>query len=154
MNVTVVFFLVMYYVVLLGIGFWAMRRGASKDLEGYLLGGRNVGPMVTNRTPIMASVKATAFLADIASLRNMAANMMAKTTVVWLSTAAMDALVYLKPAIQKIFARYAPRIEPGKHVHRGHRGGDSSPHEEGGTGQGVHSRRPDSGVRIHENHHA
>ena len=43
MNTTVLVFLVLYYVVVLGIGMWAMRRGASDDLEGYLLGGRTSG---------------------------------------------------------------------------------------------------------------
>ena len=46
-NLTVITFLVLYYVVVLGIGIWAMRRGGSEDLEGFLLGGRNVGPLVT-----------------------------------------------------------------------------------------------------------
>jgi len=47
---TVIFFLVLYYVVVLGIGYWAMQRGSSKDLEGYLLGGRQVGPIATALT--------------------------------------------------------------------------------------------------------
>ena len=50
MNTTVILFLVFYYVVVIGIGVWSMRRGATEDLEGYLLGGRNVGPMVTALT--------------------------------------------------------------------------------------------------------
>ena len=50
MNTTVILFLVLYYVVVVGIGVWSMRRGASDDLEGYLLGGRNVGPLVTALT--------------------------------------------------------------------------------------------------------
>ena len=50
MNTTVVVFLVLYYVVVLGIGYWAMGRGAGKDLEGYLLGGRKVGPATTALT--------------------------------------------------------------------------------------------------------
>ena len=37
-------------VIVLGIGIWAMRRGASDDLAGYLLGGRDVGPLVTALT--------------------------------------------------------------------------------------------------------
>lgn len=50
MNTTVVVFLILYYVVVLGIGYWAMGRGAGKDLEGYLLGGRKVGPATTALT--------------------------------------------------------------------------------------------------------
>ena len=50
MNTTVILFLVLYYAVMVCIGIWAMRRGASDDLEGYLLGGRNVGPLVTALT--------------------------------------------------------------------------------------------------------
>jgi len=49
-NATVVAFLVLYYVVVLGIGFWVMGRGAGEDLEGYLLGGRKVGPATTALT--------------------------------------------------------------------------------------------------------
>ncbi len=50
MSGTVVLFLVLYYVIVLGIGYWALRRGGSEDLEGYLLGGRQVGPMATALT--------------------------------------------------------------------------------------------------------
>ena len=50
MNLTVVVFLVLYYVVVLGIGYWAMGRGAGKDLESYLLGGRQVGAATTALT--------------------------------------------------------------------------------------------------------
>jgi sodium/proline symporter len=50
MSGTVIFFLVAYYVVVLGIGYWAMQRGGAEDLEGYLLGGRQVGPMATALT--------------------------------------------------------------------------------------------------------
>ena len=50
MSVTVILFLVAYYVVVLGIGFWAQRRGAGDSLEGYLLGGRQVGPATTALT--------------------------------------------------------------------------------------------------------
>ncbi len=62
MNTTVVSFLVLYYVVVLGIGFWAMRRGASDDLEGYLLGGRDVGPLVTALTLQSTSMSGYMFL--------------------------------------------------------------------------------------------
>lgn len=40
----------LYFLVLVGIGVFATRRGAGKSLEGYLLGGRNVGPLVTGLT--------------------------------------------------------------------------------------------------------
>ena len=50
MNATVVVFLVGYYLVVLGIGYWAMGRGAGKDLESYLLGGRKVGAATTALT--------------------------------------------------------------------------------------------------------
>lgn len=39
-------FLVVYFLAMAGIGFWAMKRGQS-DSEGYLLGGRSLGPGVT-----------------------------------------------------------------------------------------------------------
>ena len=50
MNTTVLVFLVLYYVAVLGIGYWAMGRGAGEDLEGYLLGGRKVGAATTALT--------------------------------------------------------------------------------------------------------
>ena len=50
MNTTVVTFLLLYYAVLLGIGYLATRRGAGDTLEGYLLGGRQVGPLTTALT--------------------------------------------------------------------------------------------------------
>ena len=62
MNQTVVLFLVLYYFIVIGIGFWAMRRGASKDLEGYLLGGRDVGPLVTALTLQSTSMSGYMFL--------------------------------------------------------------------------------------------
>ena len=62
MNGTVVTFLVLYYVVVLLIGFWAMRRGAGENLEGYLLGGRNVGPLVTALTLQSTSMSGYMFL--------------------------------------------------------------------------------------------
>ena len=62
MNATVVLFLVLYYVVVLGIGWWAMRRGAGEDLEGYLLGGRKVGPMATALTLQSTSMSGYMFL--------------------------------------------------------------------------------------------
>jgi len=62
MSLTVIGFLVLYYVVVLGIGLWAMRRGASRDLEGYLLGGREVGPLVTALTLQSTSMSGFMFL--------------------------------------------------------------------------------------------
>ena len=50
MNATVIFYLILYYIIVLGIGFWALRSGGNKDLEGFLLGGRKVGPMATALT--------------------------------------------------------------------------------------------------------
>jgi len=61
-NTTVVLFLVLYYVVVLGIGFWAMRRGAGHDLEGFLLGGRKIGPLVTALTLQSTSMSGFMFL--------------------------------------------------------------------------------------------
>ena len=52
MNTTVLIFLVLYYVVVLGIGYWALKRGGSENLEGYLLGGRKIGPATTALTPV------------------------------------------------------------------------------------------------------
>ena len=62
MNSTVLVFLVFYFVVVVGIGVWATRRGASKDLEGYLLGGRKVGPVVTALTLQATSMSGFMFL--------------------------------------------------------------------------------------------
>jgi sodium/proline symporter len=62
LNPTVVASLVLYYVVVLGIGVWAMRKGAGKDLEGYLLGGRTVGPLVTALTLQSTSMSGFMFL--------------------------------------------------------------------------------------------
>ena len=62
MNTTIVLFLVLYYVVVLGIGFWAMRRGAGRDLEGFLLGGRKIGPLVTALTLQSTSMSGFMFL--------------------------------------------------------------------------------------------
>ena len=62
MSSTVVLFLVLYYVIVLGIGYWAMRHGGSEDLEGYLLGGRQVGPMATALTLQSTSMSGYMFL--------------------------------------------------------------------------------------------
>ena len=62
MNTTILGFLILYYMVVLGIGFWAMRRGAGKSLEGYLLGGRRLGPLVTALTLQSTSMSGFMFL--------------------------------------------------------------------------------------------
>jgi len=62
MSGTVILFLVLYYVVVLGIGYWAMQRGTSKDLEGYLLGGRQVGPIATALTMQSTAMSGYMFL--------------------------------------------------------------------------------------------
>ena len=62
MNATVLAFLVLYYVVVLGIGVWTMRRRETDDLEGYLLGGREVGPLVTALTLQSTSMSGYMFL--------------------------------------------------------------------------------------------
>lgn len=61
MNVSVVF-LALYFVVLVGIGLWALRRGVGRDLEGYLLGRRAVGPAVTALTLQSTSMSGYMFL--------------------------------------------------------------------------------------------
>lgn len=62
MSGTVVFFLILYYVIVLGIGYWALRRGGSEDLEGFLLGGRKVGPIATALTLQSTSMSGYMFL--------------------------------------------------------------------------------------------
>jgi sodium/proline symporter len=62
MNPIVLVFLVFYYVVVVGIGFWAVKKGGAKDLEGYLLGGRKVGPLVTAMTLQSTSMSGYMFL--------------------------------------------------------------------------------------------
>ncbi len=62
MSGTVIVFLVLYYVVVLGIGYWAMRRGGGEDLEGYLLGGRQVGPIATALTMQSTAMSGYMFL--------------------------------------------------------------------------------------------
>ena len=62
MNGTIVTSLVLYYVVVLGIGVWVMRKGVGKNLEGYLLGGRKVGPLVTALTLQSTSMSGFMFL--------------------------------------------------------------------------------------------
>ncbi|MFL2546867.1 MAG: sodium/proline symporter [Candidatus Rariloculaceae bacterium] len=62
MNTTAVLFLSIYFALVLGIGIWAMRLGAGKDLEGFLLGGRRVGPLVTALTLQTTSMSGYMFL--------------------------------------------------------------------------------------------
>ncbi len=62
MNTTAVLFLGIYFSIVLGIGIWSMRIGAGKDLEGYLLGGRRVGPLVTALTLQSTSMSGYMFL--------------------------------------------------------------------------------------------
>jgi sodium/proline symporter len=61
-NTTAVLFLTVYFALVLGIGIWAMRLGAGKDLEGFLLGGRRVGPLVTALTLQTTSMSGYMFL--------------------------------------------------------------------------------------------
>ena len=62
MNSTVILFLILYFLVVSGIGVWAMRVGAGRNLEGYLLGGRKVGPLVTALTLQSTSMSGYMFL--------------------------------------------------------------------------------------------
>jgi len=62
MSFTVIFFLVLYYVVVIGIGYWALRRGGGESLEDYLLGGRQVGPLTTALTLQSTSMSGYMFL--------------------------------------------------------------------------------------------
>ena len=62
MNPTIVASLVLYYVVVLGVGFWAARKGAGTSLEAYLLGGRKLGPLVTALTLQSTSMSGFMFL--------------------------------------------------------------------------------------------
>ncbi len=62
MNPVVLIFLIIYYVVVVWIGFWAVKKGAAKNLEGYLLGGRQIGPLVTAMTLQATSMSGYMFL--------------------------------------------------------------------------------------------
>ena len=61
-NPVVILFLILYYVVVVGIGFWAIKKGAAQDLEGFLLGGRKIGPLVTAMTLQATSMSGYMFL--------------------------------------------------------------------------------------------
>lgn len=61
MNTTV-FYLGLYFLIVVSIGVWAVRRGVGKSLEGYLLGGRDVGPAVTALTLQTTSMSGYMFL--------------------------------------------------------------------------------------------
>lgn len=62
MSITVIVFLVLYYIVVLGIGYWALQRGGGESLEDYLLGGRQVGPLTTALTLQSTSMSGYMFL--------------------------------------------------------------------------------------------
>jgi sodium/proline symporter len=62
MNPIVLIFLVFYYVVVVAIGFIAVRKKGTKDLEGYFLGGRQVSPIVTAMTLQATSMSGYMFL--------------------------------------------------------------------------------------------
>jgi len=62
MSPVVTIFLVVYYAIVVGIGFWAVKKGAAKNLEGYLLGGRQIGPLVTAMTLQATSMSGYMFL--------------------------------------------------------------------------------------------
>jgi len=62
MGSVVLIFLILYYVIVVAIGFWAIKKGGAKDLEGYLLGGRQVGPLVTAMTLQATSMSGYMFL--------------------------------------------------------------------------------------------
>ena len=62
MSGTVICFIGLYYLVVVGIGYWAMRRGGGKNLEGYLLGGRRIGPLTTALTLQATSMSGYMFL--------------------------------------------------------------------------------------------
>ena len=62
MNPTIVASLVLYYVIVLGIGFRTSRQGAGTSLEGYLLGGRKLGPLITALTLQSTSMSGFMFL--------------------------------------------------------------------------------------------
>lgn len=62
MNSTVLLFLALYFIGMLAVGVISMRRGGSSSMEGYYLGGRNVGPLVTAMTMQSTSMSGYMFL--------------------------------------------------------------------------------------------
>jgi sodium/proline symporter len=62
MGSTVLLFLVAYYVVMVVIGVWAARKGSSNTLEGFLLGNRKMGPLITALTLQATSMSGFMFL--------------------------------------------------------------------------------------------
>jgi sodium/proline symporter len=62
MDPVVLIFLVLYYAIVVGIGFLAVRRGGAQNLENYLLGGRKIGPLVTAMTLQSTSMSGYMFL--------------------------------------------------------------------------------------------
>ena len=54
--------LALYYVAVLGVGLWVARKRARANLEGYLLGGRTLGPLVTALTLQSTSMSGFMFL--------------------------------------------------------------------------------------------
>ncbi len=59
-NLAVILTLVLYQVVMLGIGFWAIRR--TRDTEDFFLGGRKLGPLVAAISASASSSSAWTFL--------------------------------------------------------------------------------------------
>ncbi|MGO2132565.1 MAG: sodium/proline symporter [Halomonas sp.] len=62
MNTTVLLFLGLYFLAMLAVGVVSMRRGGASSMEGYYLGGRNVGPLVTALTMQSTSMSGYMFL--------------------------------------------------------------------------------------------
>ncbi|MGM0987783.1 MAG: sodium/proline symporter [Pseudomonadota bacterium] len=62
MDPMVLLFLAFYFLAMLIVGFVTMRRGGSSNAEGYYLGGRNVGPLVTALTMQSTSMSGYMFL--------------------------------------------------------------------------------------------
>ncbi|NYS61213.1 sodium/proline symporter [Vreelandella salicampi] len=62
MDLTVLLFLLLYFLGMLAVGVISMRRGGASSMEGYYLGGRNVGPLVTAMTMQSTSMSGYMFL--------------------------------------------------------------------------------------------
>ncbi|MFP4268463.1 MAG: sodium/proline symporter [Spirochaetaceae bacterium] len=61
-NAVVIIFLILYYAVVIGIGFWSVRKGGAQNMESYLLGGRKIGPLITAMTLQSTSMSGYMFL--------------------------------------------------------------------------------------------